>query len=119
MVESPDLPIPAETLESAAEAILGVGRRWVSDVVWDMAVKDAAKAIRAALPHLRSLQVETQLEFGRALGRREATEEAERAVLAIRDAPKTLGEVMADSIHGELTKAARAVRNIGKGDPNG
>lgn len=105
-VESPDLPIPAEAIEAMCD---------LSYLGKQITESHAKYLLAAALPHLRSLQVETQIEFGRALGRREALEEAERAVLAVRDAEMSLSEVMATSMNHELTKAAKAVRALAAG----
>jgi hypothetical protein len=82
----------------------------------------AGAALSAALPHLRSLQVETQVEYGRALGRKEALDEA---AAAIKDHPgpdpspaspmwwEGYGEAQRDMwlIVGRLS-----ARDIGKGD---
>jgi hypothetical protein len=79
---TPDLPIPEAARAAVAEKLYeefypadereaGVfgGERF------DDCERIADLVLSTALPHLRSLQVETQLEYGRAIGRREAAEE--------------------------------------------
>ena len=86
---TPDLPIPEEAREAIAEEMFvhrsmpnprdpfvahcGCGETFGTAVERQKHAADAVLA--AALPHLRSLQVETQVEYGRALGRKEAAEE--------------------------------------------
>jgi hypothetical protein len=93
---TPDLPIPEEAVRDAAKAIKETPWKrtsyWVDEddcpveagdpraVRMDYSVSEdyeaeAHAALSATLPHLRSLQVETQVEYGRALGRKEAAEE--------------------------------------------
>lgn len=86
-VESPDLPIPELARRRATEALAvhfgcsgealdlaycACGESFKNAALRQWHVAD--RALAAALPHLRSLQVETQVAFGRALGRAEATE---------------------------------------------
>lgn len=128
-VESPDLPIPAEALEAAAAELYGSyggGHRYQDAAPGVQAYwrDQASLVLAAALPHLRSLQVETQVAFGRALGRKEAAEEIatrlDRIVENVGHAvgPKEFG-VGAGAVLGSYRHAAQIARNIGKGDPNG
>lgn len=79
---TPDLPIPEAAIEAAEQAMRGHD---CHPVVNANTPHLARVALAAALPHLRSLQVETQVEYGRALGRKEAAEEIAQALDACVD----------------------------------
>lgn len=80
---TPDLPIPEDLVTDELVKLAdraywdkfneaGVFELQDGDLEAEVAMRAALEAV---LPHLRSLQVETQVEYGRALGRKEAAEE--------------------------------------------
>lgn len=87
---TPDLPIPEEAVEAVARHVYFAKRGvhwnfiWADEAKRAQAQQEAREAAVAALgdalPHLRSLQVETQVRIGRELGRAEAWEEIADAV---------------------------------------
>lgn len=81
---TPDLPIPEEALEAAAKAMYhfveGEHAPWLRSGVTVYYRDEARAALAAALPHLRSLQVETQVRAGYAIGRKDATDEISDAI---------------------------------------
>jgi hypothetical protein len=119
-VESPDLPIPAEALEAAAAELYGSyggGHRYQDaepgvQAYW----RDQASLIlAAALPHLRSLQVETQVRAGRLLGLEEAAAKADEFAEGVANPEKPYNEAFIHAC-GVVARHIRDLR-IGKGDP--
>lgn len=101
--ETPDLPIPEAAIEELAEAIYL--RHDAEPLVWDFEypavreefIKTARLVVAATLPHLRSLQVETQVEYGRQLGRKEALDDVGRGLGCVLQTHETYVDIQMDA----------------------
>lgn len=83
---------PADARYAAETALIAAGLvdpddgtipRWPrgeTTPLWTNPMHVVDTVLKAALPHLRSLQVETQVEVGRLLGRKEAAEEIAKSL---------------------------------------
>jgi hypothetical protein len=118
---------PGDARHAAADALIAAGlvdpddgtvprwRRGEPTPIWTNPMHVVETVLKAALPHLRAFQVETQVRVGYELGRREAGEALEvlSELVTLKDGPR-------DNAY-EIRKALvwDAAREVTKGDPNG